>query len=250
MKTVGIIPARYHSSRFPGKVLADINGKSVLERVYEKAKAAEFDEVIVATDHETIKAHVHQFDGQAVMTSNEHQSGTERCQEALNKLPDAYELVVNIQADEPFINPEEVKKLKEAFSDRAVHIATLIQKIREPDDLFSPDVVKVVKDQQNFGILFSRTTIPYLKNVKLAQWISQYNFYSHTGIYAYCSGTLEKLVHLPESPLEKAESLEQLRWLDNGYPIKVVESEGTGISVDTPKDLEKAIAYASAKENT
>lgn len=249
MSTIGIIPARYHSSRFPGKVLAKIRGKTILQWVYEKAVSADLDAVVVATDHEQVYQEVEAFGGQACMTASDHVSGTERCAEALSQMNAHFDVVINLQGDEPFIDPEQLQVLKDAFSDQATSIATLIQTITDPDDLYSPNVVKVVPNQNHEALIFSRTTIPYLRDVKLPQWTTNYHFYSHLGIYAYRAETLKKLVALPESSLEKAESLEQLRWLDYGYRIKVFESASTGISVDTPSDLEKARAYAEQTDN-
>ncbi len=247
MKTIGIIPARYHSSRFPGKVLAEINGKSIIQHVYEKVSYADFDEVVVATDQKDIAQHVKGFGCQTVMTSEDLASGTERCAQALSSLQDSFDLVVNIQSDEPFIKPDQLNALMKAFSDQKTEIATLIQAIDDPDDLFSPNVVKVVKDQQNTAKLFSRTSIPYLRDVKLPEWLTYHRFFSHLGIYAYRVNALKEIVQLPASSLEKAEALEQLRWMDYGYSIKVVESEGTGIAIDTPEDLEKARKQANER---
>jgi len=249
MKTAAIIPARYHSSRFPGKLLADIHGKTILQRVFEKAQAAGLDEVVVATDHEAILEHVSHFGGQAIMTATHHASGTERCAEALSQLSDAFDVIINLQGDEPFIAPEQIQHLREACQDPQTKIATLMQRVSDPDDLYSPNVVKVIPNQKHEALLFSRTAIPYLRNVKLPQWTTSYDFYSHLGIYAYRSETLQAIVQLPESPLEQAESLEQLRWLDHGYAIKLLESGGTGIAIDTPEDLEKARQHVISKEN-
>ena len=240
MKTLGIIPARYQSSRFPGKVLAKIHEKTILQRVHEQVLKAGLDEVVVATDHQSIFDHVGEFGGKVLMTDTTHATGTERCAAALNQMDQTFDIAINIQADEPFIDPSQIQLLGDAFQEDDSGIATLIQPISDPDDLYSPNVVKVVKNNNDKALLFSRTTIPYLRDVKLAQWISHHTFYAHLGIYAYRTEVLKSIINLPPSPLEQAESLEQLRWLENGYDIKVVESSGTGLSIDTPKDLEKA----------
>ena len=240
MKKVGIIPARYQSSRFPGKVLAKIHGKSVLQRVYERAAKAGLDQVVIATDYNDIYNHVTEFGGEVVMTSTRHTTGTERCAEALTKLPEHYDIAVNIQGDEPFIAPEQISFLADSLVGKGFSISTLIRPITDPDDLYSPDVVKVVKNRDNKAMLFSRTAIPYLRDVKLAQWINRYTFYCHLGIYAYKTDVLQSIVNLSHGILEQAESLEQLRWLEHGYTIHLIESKGTGIAIDTPEDLEKA----------
>lgn len=241
---IGIIPARYGSSRFPGKPLALINGKSMIRRVYERAsKAITLTKVIVATDDERIKKHVDDFGGNVVMTSSEHASGTERCHEAfkMNSNTDtSNQVIINIQGDEPFISPEQINELAYSFSDPNVDIATLIKKIEKPEALSNPNHVKVITDPAGFAIYFSRSVIPYLRNVKeMNTWPKQFTYYKHLGIYAYRDTILDQIVHLPTAKLEKAESLEQLRWLENGYRIKTILTDHESISIDAPEDIEK-----------
>jgi 3-deoxy-manno-octulosonate cytidylyltransferase (CMP-KDO synthetase) len=240
MQRIGIIPARYHSSRFQGKVLAIITEKTVLQSVYEQAIQAGLDDLIVATDHEAVKSHVEEFGGKAVMTDPELTSGTDRCAEALKNLGLEPDVVVNIQADEPFIEPEEIQRLTEAFANAETQIATLAKHIKEPDDLYTPNVVKVACDLQGRALYFSRATIPYLRDVKLPQWVTHHPFYQHLGIYAYRGSVLKTITELDATPLEQVEGLEQLRWLEHGYPIQVLASKGTGIGIDTLQDLRKA----------
>lgn len=240
MQRIGIIPARYHASRFQGKVLAVITEKTVLQSVYEQAAQAGLDDLIVATDHEAVRDHVEAFGGRAVMTDPALSSGTDRCAAALGQLGLSPDVVVNIQADEPFIEPAEIQQLNKAFEQPEVSIATLAKRIREPDDLYSPNVVKVACDQQGRALYFSRATIPYLRDVKLPQWVTHHPFYQHLGIYAYRGNTLKALTALSPTPLEQVEGLEQLRWVEHGYPIHVLDSQGTGIGIDTLQDLRKA----------
>ncbi|MCF8277827.1 MAG: 3-deoxy-manno-octulosonate cytidylyltransferase [Flavobacteriales bacterium] len=240
-KIVGIIPSRYASTRFPGKPLVDIAGKSMIERVYEQAsKAKLLDEVIVATDDQRIFDHVQSFGGKVMMTSSEHQSGTDRCAEVLSRLKDV-DVVINIQGDEPFIEPEQIDQLAMLFSADETQIATLIKRIENEEDLISDTVIKVVKTPKNNAIYFSRTAIPYLKGVERTQWLNETAFYKHIGIYAYRAETLKTVSKLPQSDLEKKESLEQLRWLENGFQIQLAETEHESNSVDTPEDLARLL---------
>ena len=240
MYRLGIIPARYHSSRFEGKVLATIQEKTVLQSVYEQARQAQLDALVIATDHERIRDHVLGFGGYAIMTEPTLPSGTARCAAALDALDRVPDVVVNIQADEPFIPPKAINDLAGAFDDQTVKIATLAKRITEPDDLYAPNVVKVTCDQEGRAMYFSRATIPYLRDVKLPQWYTHHAFYQHLGIYAYRTPVLREIAALPPTPLEQGEALEQLRWMEHGYPVQVLESEGTGISIDTLQDLRKA----------
>ena len=238
MRILGIIPARYASTRFPAKALADIGGKSMIQRVYEQSvKARQLDQVIVATDDERILNHVKNFGGQAVMTSENHHSGTDRCFEALSKTGD-YEYVINIQGDEPFISPEPIDSLA-AVLDGITELATLVKIIDSEDILFNVNVPKAVLNKQNEVMYFSRQTIPYLRNAEQHAWLDSHVFYKHIGIYAYRSDVLAEITKLPVSALEKAESLEQLRWLENGYSIKAVITSDDSHGVDTPDDLER-----------
>lgn len=237
MKILGIIPSRYASTRFPGKPLVDIHGKSMIQRVYEQAKKASYlSEVIVATDDERIFNHVVDFGGKVINTATSHQSGTDRCAEVINKLNDVYDVVINIQGDEPFINPEQINQLCACFDDQYTQIATLIKKITA-NELFNENKPKVIKSVDNFAIYFSRNPIPFFRGVEKENWLKDHTYYKHIGIYGYKTETLQKITQLPLSLLEKAEGLEQLRWLENGYKIKVAETNLEANSVDTPDDL-------------
>ncbi|MBN4062213.1 MAG: 3-deoxy-manno-octulosonate cytidylyltransferase [Flavobacteriales bacterium] len=243
MKAVGIIPARYASSRFPGKPLVEIDGKSMIQRVYEQAKkAASLSIVIVATDDERIESHVNGFGGEAVMTSSAHQSGTDRCAEVAGKHYHDYDVAVNIQGDEPFINPAQIDHLISCFTDQDCHIATLVKKIDNPDDLSNPNKMKVVSNAFSEAIYFSRSAIPFCREQgvgKQSDWLKTHPYYKHIGIYAYRIKTLLEITKLLQSPLEITESLEQLRWIENGYKIKIKITDYESDSVDTPEDLEK-----------
>jgi 3-deoxy-manno-octulosonate cytidylyltransferase (CMP-KDO synthetase) len=240
MKNLGIIPARYQSSRFPGKPLAEIHGKSMIQRVYEQAsKSTSLSKVAVATDDERIEQAVKAFGGEVVMTSPDHQSGTDRCLEAAEKMDDSYEIVVNIQGDEPYIQPDQIDLICSCFKDENTEIATLIKLIEDPAVLEDPNKVKVVVDDADFGIYFSRQCIPHLQGVPKSEWIEQFNFYKHIGMYAYRAETLKEITSLKPSRLERAESLEQLRWIENGYRIRTAITEEEALSVDTPEDLVK-----------
>lgn len=239
MRILGIIPARYGSVRFPAKALADIGGKSMIRRVYEQAiKSSLLEDVIIATDHEDIMKEVSRFGGKVCMTGEHHQSGTDRCFEALSMQQAAFDYVINIQGDEPFINPAQIDQLA-ALLDGNTQLATLIKKINDPEELFNVNVVKAIKNAQDQAIYFSRTPLPYNRNHPPHEWLNKSKYYKHIGIYAYRSDILEQITTLPVSSLEKAESLEQLRWLENGYIIKVGETEYQTLGVDTPDDLEK-----------
>lgn len=237
---IGIIPSRYNSTRFPGKPLVDIDGKSMIQRVYEQAqKVTSFSKIIVATDDVRIEEHVKSFGGDVMMTSTEHQSGTDRCGEVVRKLKENYDVVVNIQGDEPFIQPEQLEKLITAFGDEKTQIATLAIKLKNSDDIFNPNIVKVVFSVSGNASYFSRNPIPYNRNSEKENWINTTNYYKHLGIYAFRSDILRKINTLQQSTLEKAESLEQLRWLENDFKIKVVETDIDTIGIDTPEDLAK-----------
>ncbi|MCE6991618.1 3-deoxy-manno-octulosonate cytidylyltransferase [Dyadobacter sp. CY323] len=237
MRILGIIPARYASTRFPAKALADIGGKSMIRRVFEQSvKSTQLDNVIVATDDERIFEHVLSFGGNVVMTSQDHHSGTDRCYEALTKTEGLYDYVINIQGDEPFINPEPINQLA-AVLDGETELATLVKVIDNDEILFSPNVPKAVLNKKNEVMYFSRQTIPYIRNSDKDQWLHAHTFYKHIGIYAYRSDVLSEITKLPVSSLEKAEALEQLRWLENGYSIKAVVTSDDSHGVDTPDDL-------------
>ncbi len=240
MKVIGIIPARYASTRFPGKPLTVINGITMIERVYRQAQQAQMvSKVIVATDDARIEKAVKDFKGEVMMTSPSHVSGTERCGEVLTLLNEPFDIAVNIQGDEPFINPKQIDELIDCFSNAGVNIATLIKEIESMDELNNPNVVKAVSNKNNEALYFSRTVIPYLREVHTSEWLIRQTFYKHIGIYGFKVNTLKELVNLPSSSLEKAESLEQLRWLENGYKITTRITTYSSISIDTPEDLKK-----------
>lgn len=245
MKFVAIIPARYASTRFPGKPLATLGGKPVIEHVYERVRNV-FDDIFVATDDERIARCVMAFGGRCVMTGSHHKSGTDRCQEAYDKCGAEAEVVVNVQGDEPFIEASQLDAIKACFDDPRTHIATLVQPF-SPDqpleELENPNSPKVVLDDEGYALYFSRSVIPYLRGIPQEQWLrSGHTFYKHIGLYAYRSEVLRAVTRLPQSPLEKAESLEQLRWLQAGYRIKAGKSTAETIGIDTPEDLRKAKA--------
>jgi 3-deoxy-manno-octulosonate cytidylyltransferase (CMP-KDO synthetase) len=245
MSIAGIIPARYASSRFPGKPLANIQGKSMIQRVYEQVSEAGLDKVLVATDDRRILEHVQAFGGESVMTSPEHQSGTDRCYEAFCLLPNDYDYIINIQGDEPFVQPLQIKTLASCFSNPDTQIATLIKKITVPEELFNPNTPKVVVDQMGQAIYFSRHPIPYCRQAEASGWLQRHEYYKHIGIYGYRADILAAITRLPPSPLEKAESLEQLRWLDHRYRITTAITDLETFGIDTPEDLDKALQYAA-----
>lgn len=246
MRFVGIIPARYASTRFPGKPLADLGGKPMIQRVYEQAKKALAD-VVVATDDERIYNCVKAFGGEVVMTRADHTCGTDRCLEAFEKLSIQGEaVVINIQGDEPFIQPEQIEAIKSCFDDATTQIATLVKPFTEADGLEAlenPNTPKVVMAPDGTALLFSRSVIPYLRGIDKSEWLAQHLHYKHIGMYAYRAQVLKQITQLPQTPMEKAESLEQLRWLENGYKIKVAVCHTASIGIDTPADLERAIAF-------
>ncbi len=240
MKILGIIPARLASTRFPEKVLVDIGGKSMVQRVYEQArKAKSLERVVVATDHDKIMNHVQSFGGEVYMTSPDHPTGTDRCMEALKKQEWPYDYVINIQGDEPFIMPEQIDELA-ALLDYKVHLATLVTQVKDPELLFSPNIMKVVFNHKHEALYFSRECIPHIRGAKNEEWLQRHTFYKHVCMYAYRTDILEEITELSPSTLEKAESLEQLRWLENGYSIKIGITEHESISIDTPEDLQRA----------
>jgi 3-deoxy-manno-octulosonate cytidylyltransferase (CMP-KDO synthetase) len=239
MDVLGIIPARYASTRFPGKPLTDINGKTMIRRVYEQATASGLSEVIVATDDDRIFAHVLDFGGKAVMTAGHHQSGTDRCFEAYKLHDKPYEFIINIQGDEPFIKPEQIDLVASCFNRPNTQLATLVKKITTEEELFNTNAPKVVLSNNGDALYFSRQAIPYCRNVPQDIWHKQHSYYKHIGIYGYRADILEQITQLPPSALELAESLEQLRWLENGYKITTALTEFETIGIDSPEDLEK-----------
>jgi len=239
MKTIAIIPARFASSRFPGKPLVDIDGKSMIQRVYEQVLIVnDLAAVIIATDDQRIFDHAQSFNAQVMMTNDAHPSGTDRCAEVVEKYGDC-DLVLNVQGDEPFIDPEQIESLIQVMvNNQDFQIASLARKIDTTEELFNPNVVKVVIGQQMQALYFSRHPIPFLRNENQADWLTHHCFYKHLGLYAYRSATLNEIHQLPPSNLEKAESLEQLRWLENGYSIGMALTDKESFGIDTPEDLE------------
>lgn len=239
----GIIPARFASTRFPGKPLVDINGMSMIERVYRRASECSLlKTVVVATDDSRIFDHVSGFGGRVIMTSEHHPSGTDRIAETieiLQKAGEFYHIAVNIQGDEPFIRPEQIEKVVRLFDNPATEIATLVKVIARNEDLFNPNVVKVSLARDKRALLFSRSTIPYIRGKNEEEWLKSSTFYKHIGIYAYLTEVLTKLAGLPMAPPEQAESLEQLRWLWNGYSIYADITDFETVGIDTPEDLSK-----------
>ncbi|MGE4585981.1 MAG: 3-deoxy-manno-octulosonate cytidylyltransferase [Mangrovibacterium sp.] len=241
MKYITIIPARYQSTRFPGKPLALLGEKPIIQHVYENAlKATGL--VWVATDDERIAGAVERFGGRVVMTQADHQSGTDRCAEAAEKIgcETDFDVVINIQGDEPFIRTEQMEALKGCFSDPQTCIATLIRKPENREELFNPNRPKVVTDKEGYALFFSRSVIPYIRGKKEAYWLPAHPFYCHLGMYAYRKDILPRLTRLVPSSLELAESLEQLRWLENGYRIRTAITSFDSKGIDTPEDLECA----------
>jgi len=244
MTILGIIPARYASSRFPGKPLARISGKSIIRRVYEQCNlSSKLDKTIVATDDNRIFQHVIGFGGEAVMTSTKHLNGTSRCFEALQNEEKekgiSYDIVINIQGDEPFIEPEQIDKIASVFIKSSVQIGTLAKKINDYEELFNSNIVKLVTDSENKALYFSRHPIPFVRDIDEENRLEHAEFYKHIGIYGYRKDVLMKITKLEPGKLELAEQLEQLRWLENGYKITVDFTEHDSIGIDTPEDLLK-----------
>lgn len=242
-KIVGIIPARFASSRFPGKPLIQIGDKTMIERVYNQAKKSVcLSEVIVATDDERIEKAVKKFGGEVCMTSPQHPSGTDRCAEVLTKMGIKCDAVINIQGDEPFIDPRQIDLLCTCFDDKRTDLATLIKQIVSREVLFNTNSPKVIIDQDQFAIYFSRLPLPFIRGFEEALWLSKHTFYQHIGIYGYRFDILKEITELPPSFLEKAESLEQLRWLENGYKIKTAITTFETMAIDTLEDLNRIVA--------
>ena len=236
MKFVAIIPARYASTRFPGKPLAMLCGKSVIQRVYEQVSSV-LDDVYVATDDQRIFQAVEAFGGRAVMTSPNHKSGTDRIQEALTKIGGQWDVVVNVQGDEPFIQASQIKTVCECFEDPETQIATLGKPFDDMDAVGNPNSPKIVVDNRHYAMYFSRSIIPFVRGKEKESWLQSYPFLKHLGLYAYRADVLAEITRLPQSSLELAESLEQLRWLQNGYRIKVGLTDVETVGIDTPEDL-------------
>jgi 3-deoxy-manno-octulosonate cytidylyltransferase (CMP-KDO synthetase) len=245
---LGIIPARYASTRFPGKPLIDILGKSMIRRVYEQAVKSTFlEKVIIATDDERIAQHVSTFGAEVVMTAMHHPSGTDRCWDALQQAGGHYQYVINIQGDEPFIETAQIDELAMALQDGHVELATQMIPVNSHDMLFDKGEVKIVLNDKNEALYFSRNVIPFIKGVDEKEWHLHHTYYRHVGMYAYRKDVLEQITQLPVSALEKAESLEQLRWLENGFRIKCVPTRYESHCIDTPADVDKVLGLMGLK---
>lgn len=242
MKTLGIIPARFQSSRFPGKPLIDIAGKSMIQRVYEQClKSSKLDKVIVATDDQRILNHLQSFGAEGIMTSENHSSGTDRCGEVAANYPE-FDVLINIQGDEPMIDPSQIDLLCSCFDKVETQIATLVKIIDSNEELFNENTPKVILNKNNEAIYFSRQTIPFLRGKQNDSWLKAHTFYKHIGIYGFRAKTLSEIIKLPLTSLELAESLEQLRWIENNYSIQCAITDKESQAIDTPADLEKLLA--------
>ena len=246
MKFIGIIPARYASTRFPGKPLAILGTKPLIQYVYEKARST-LQEAYVATDDVRIYDCVLSFGGKAIITSKDHKSGTDRIAEAIQTIPGIYDVVVNIQGDEPFIHKSQIEILCHCFDDPTTQIATLGKYFRTMQEVENPNSPKIVLDNNNYAMYFSRSIIPFVRGTETRDWLSSYPFLKHIGIYAYKRDVLKEITNLQQSSLEKAEILEQLRWLQNGYKIKVGITDIETVGIDTPEDLRKATLFLEQK---
>ena len=247
MTFTAIIPARYASTRFPGKPLAVLGGKTVIQRVYEQVKNV-LSEVYVATDDERIFEQVESFGGKAVMTRADHQSGTDRIQEAVEKTGTLADVIINVQGDEPFIQPSQIQTLMQLFDDPSTQIGTLGKPFESIEAVENPNSPKIVTDNRSFALYFSRSVIPFIRGKERNDWFGEYPFLKHLGVYAYRREVLAEVTKLPQSSLEKAESLEQLRWLQNGYRIRVGLTDVETVGIDTPEDLQRAEAFLNQIE--
>ncbi len=239
MKFMAIIPARYASTRFPGKPLAVLGGKTVIQRVYEQVSSL-LDEVYVATDDERIFQAVESFGGRAVMTRTDHKSGTDRIEEVAEKIGSDADVIINVQGDEPFIQPSQIETLMHLFDAPETQIGTLGKRFETIEGVENPNSPKIVTDNRGFALYFSRSSIPYVRGIDRNLWLEAYPFLKHLGIYAYRREVLREITQLPQGRLEKAESLEQLRWLENGYRIRVGLTDVETVGIDTPEDLQRA----------
>lgn len=246
MKFIGIIPARYASTRFPGKPLALLGGKPVIQHVYEKV-AAVLEAAYIATDDERIYDVVKSFGGQVVMTRTDHKSGTDRIEEAIEKIGGEWDVVVNVQGDEPFVAKSQLDTICHCFDDPTTQIATLGKPFESMEAVQNPNSPKIVVDNMGFAMYFSRSVIPYVRGKEKSSWLTHYPFLKHLGIYAYRKDVLRQITQLPQSSLEIAESLEQLRWLQNGFKIKVGTTDVETVGIDTPQDLERAEEFLKAQ---
>ena len=251
LRFIVIIPARYASTRFPAKPLALLGGKPVIQHVYEQVSGV-VENVVVATDDERIYEAVEAFGGRVVMTSSNHKSGTDRCWEAYQKQGEEYDVVINVQGDEPFIAHSQLRAIMDCFNDETTDIATLVKPFSEEDGieaLENPNSPKVVLDKQSRAIYFSRSVIPYLRGVEREEWLKKHTYYKHIGMYAFRADVLRQVTSLEQSPLELAESLEQLRWLENGYKIGVGISDVETVGIDTPEDLQRAEEFLKKRNS-
>lgn len=239
MKFIGIIPARYSSSRFPGKPLAILGGKPVIEHVYRQVSSV-MEDVFVATDDQRIYDAVEAFGGKAIMTRSDHKSGTDRICEALEKVGGSFDVVINIQGDEPFIQKSQLETVMQCFDDPRTQIATLGKSFELMEAVENPNSPKIVLDNDGYALYFSRSVIPFVRGKEHEEWLSHFPYLKHIGLYAYRTEVLREVSKLPQSTLELAESLEQLRWLQNGYKIKVGLTNVETIGIDTPEDLQRA----------
>jgi 3-deoxy-manno-octulosonate cytidylyltransferase (CMP-KDO synthetase) len=238
-KVVAVIPARYASTRYPGKPLVDLGGKTMIQRTYERVATVKgWDQIIIATDDERIFKVAQSFGATVMMTSASHVSGTDRCAEVLANLGDGIDYIVNIQGDEPYIEPQQLIEITNAMDSNAP-ILTLVKQITTIDTLFNPNCPKVVLDKNNQALYFSRHAIPYMRGLPQEDWLTHHRYFKHIGLYAYRTDILMSISQLPASDLETSEALEQLRWLQNGFPIQAVETQFETIGIDSPEDLEK-----------
>ena len=247
MKFIGIIPARYASTRFPGKPLAMLGGRTVIQRVYEQATAI-LEEAYVATDDERIFQAVEQFGGRAIMTRADHKSGTDRIEEAAKKIGTQADVIINIQGDEPFIQKSQIETLMHLFDDPSTQIGTLGKRFENIEAAMNPNSPKIVTDKRGFALYFSRSIIPYVRGKEQTEWLQHFPYLKHLGLYAYRREVLQEVTQLPQSPLEIAESLEQLRWLENGYRIRVGLTDVETVGIDTPEDLQRAEEFLASRE--
>ena len=247
MKFIGIIPARYASTRFPGKPLAMLGGRTVIQRVYEQATAI-LDEAYVATDDERIFQAVEQFGGRAIMTRADHKSGTDRIEEAAKKIGTQADVIINIQGDEPFIQKSQIETLMHLFDEPSTQIGTLGKRFESIEAAMNPNSPKIVTDKRGFALYFSRSIIPYVRGKEQSEWLQHFPYLKHLGLYAYRREVLQEVTQLPQSPLEIAESLEQLRWLENGYRIRVGLTDVETVGIDTPEDLQRAEEFLASRK--
>ncbi|MDU0370347.1 3-deoxy-manno-octulosonate cytidylyltransferase [Hymenobacter endophyticus] len=244
MLAIGIIPARFASTRLPGKPLVDLGSQSMIERVVRQARQSSLSRVVVATDDQRILDHVLGFGGEAVLTSPDHPSGTDRVRDAYEQLQVQADCIINIQGDEPFIHPAQIDALVQLFATpEPPQLATLVKPVVSEEELFSPHLPKVVLNARAEALYFSRHPLPYQRQHPQAEWLQHHRYLRHIGLYAYRPDVLHAITQLPPSPLELAESLEQLRWLEAGYRIRTAETELETIGIDTPEDVERALRH-------